>query len=232
MPLTTKVTPFEKTVKILVDSRLSPEARSKRIASFARQEIAEGDAINRRALGTVPPKTVTVDGREGAPLESVNPDRGIIIAEWQLVGDVLQFIHATLRARSPIISGEYLRGHTLYADGTETDAVNPPLTREYIFLNPLPYTRKIEIGKTKAGRDFVIQVENRIYERTADDAKKRFGNVANVRFGYQSLANVGATPIGKWAGSASAQRLFKKHKRRTGSTEWLTRVPAITVTLK
>jgi len=39
---------------------------------------------------------------------------------------------------------------------------------------------------TKSGRDFVIQVENRIYERTARDAQAKFGNVAKIRFTYQS----------------------------------------------
>ena len=57
-----------------------------------------------------------------------------------------------------------------------TDPVAPPLASEYVFLNTVPYARKIEIGKTESGRDFVIQVPNRIYERTANDAQARFGN--------------------------------------------------------
>lgn len=186
MAVKVRITPFEKTIQLLVDGRLSPEARSKRVAAFARDEIAAADEKNRRALGAVPPKTVTVDGKQGAALESVNPDRGIIIAEWSLVSDVLQWIYATLRARSPIVKGDYLKGHTLYADGAECDADNPPLASEYTFLNLVPYSRKIEIGKTESGRDFVIQVENRIYERTASDARSRFGNIAKIRFTYQS----------------------------------------------
>jgi hypothetical protein len=179
-----KVKPFEKNFKILVDGNLSPRARSQRIAAFARDRIAEADAQNASALGTVPPKTVSVDGREGAPLESVNPDRGIIVAEWRLVGDVLQWIFATLRARSPRVSGKYQESHTLLADGAEVDPDNPPLASEFMFYNPVPYSRKIEIGKTESGRDFVIQVENRIYERTANDAQARFGNIAKIRFTY------------------------------------------------
>jgi hypothetical protein len=186
MAVKVRITPFERSIKLLVDGRLSPKARSERVAAFARKEIAVADEQNRRALGTVPPKTVTVDGRQGAPLESVNPDRGTIIAEWSLVGDVLQWIFATLRARSPRLKGKYIEGHTLFADGSECDANNPPLASEYTFLNLVPYTRKIEIGKTKSGRDFVIQVPNRIYERTADDARSRFGNVAKIRFTYRA----------------------------------------------
>ncbi len=232
MPVRTRFTPLAKTIQIVVDRNLSPAARSARVAAFAQAEIDAADAQNRAALGTVPPKTVTVDGRQGAPLDSVNPDRGIIIAEWSLVGDVLQWIFATLRARSPIVSGDYLRGHMLFADGVECDPTNPPPAQEYIFLNAVPYARKIELGKTKSGRDFVIQVPNRIYERTAKDAQSRYGNVVKIRSTYSSLSSVGATPIGKWAGSASAQALAARHKRRSNSTEWLTRVPAIVVNLR
>jgi hypothetical protein len=206
MAVRVKIQPFEKTIKILVDRNLSPQARSQRVAAFARNEIEAADAQNAKVLGSVPPKTVTVDGRQGVPLENVNPDRGIIIAEWRLVGDVLTWIMATLKQRSPVISGRYRNSHTLFADGSETDAAKPPLAQEYTFLNPVPYSRKIEVGKTRSGRDFVIQVPNRIYERTADDAKARFGNIAKIRFTYQSA-------IG-------------------GSKRTADRVPAIVVTLK
>jgi len=234
MPVRVKITPFANSVKILVDSRLSPQARSQRVAAFASDRIAKADEINRRALGTVPPKTVTVDGREGAALASVNPDHGVIIAEWQFTRDVLEWIRITLMDRSPVgPSGRYRNYHFLYADNVEVaQGEDPPKAEEYIFLNPLPYTRKIEIGKTESGRDFVISVPNRIYERTANDAQARFGNVAKIRFIYSSLGDVGATPIGEWARSGTAFTLSRRAGRRTKSIAWLTRVPAIQVTFR
>jgi hypothetical protein len=229
MPVRVKITPFAESVKILVDSRLSPQARSERVAAFARDRIARADEINRQVLGAVPPKTVTVDGSEGAALESVNPDHGIIIAEWRMVGDVIQWIMQTLRERSPVVSGDYQDGHALYVDGEEVDSNNPPIAATYVFSNSVPYSRKIEIGKTESGRDFVIQVPNQIYRRTADDAKARFGNIADIRFTYQSIQG-GA--IGKWASSASAAAHASRHHRRTRITEWLTNQPAIIVQLR
>lgn len=190
MAVRARVTAFEKSVKLVVDRGLSREAAQKRIAVMAREEIAEGDEINRRALGSVPPRTITVDGRNGAPLESVNPHRGVIVVEWSLIGDVLQWIFATLRARSPRVSGAYLKGHKLYAGGAECNPQRPPLASEYTFQNVVPYVRKIEVGKTKAGRDFVIQVDNRIYQRTADDAKAKFGNVAKISLKYKPAIGV------------------------------------------
>lgn len=211
MAVKVRITPFEKSINIIVDSRLSPQARSLRVAQFARNEITQIDAQHARVLGAVPPKTVTVDGARGAKLESVNPDQGIIIAEWQLVGEVVQWIAETLKRRSPVQSGRYRSHHILYADGVEvlaSEDVKP--AREYIFLNPVPYSRKIEIGKTKEGRPFVIQVENRIYDRTAKDAAARFGNIAKIRATY--AAAVGGA-------------ISRKHKSDG-------RVPAISVTLR
>jgi hypothetical protein len=208
MAVKTRITSYEKNFKLLLDRNLSPEARSKRVAAFAQKEIDAADAQNRSVLGAVPPKTITVDGKQGVPIESVNPDRGTIIAEWSLVGDVLLWIYSELVARSPVVSGAYQRGHTLYADESKADPVNPPLASEYAFANTVPYARKIEIGKTESGRDFVIQVPNRIYERTAADAQKRFGNIATVRFSYRD-------------GGTGAARGNRDN-----------RVPAIVVTLK
>jgi hypothetical protein len=212
MPLTVKITPMRKAIDLIVNKNLSPQARREMIAAFARGKIAEADAKNARALGTPPPKTVSVDGRAGAPLESINPDNGIIIAEWRLTGDVLLFIYETLRARSPVLTGQYRENHLLYADGAEVDdPTNPPLNaQEYVFLNPEPYARKIEIGKTESGRDFVISVPNRIYERTAQDAAARFSKLAKIRFSYQAAV-----------GGSLAKR---------GQTS--SRVPAIVVTLR
>lgn len=186
MPVKTRITSFANTAKILVDSTLSPKARIEKVRTYAQREITKADEINRRALGAVPPKTVTVNGREDESLSTITPDRGIIIAEWRLVGDVLQWIMTTLRERSPVQSGDYRKGHIMLADGAEADPYNPPMATQFTFLNTVPYSRKIEIGKTESGRDFVIQVENRIYIRTGEDAKAKFGNIAKIRTGFES----------------------------------------------
>lgn len=181
MALKIKIDPIARDVEAMVRSDLSREQQGKAIAAFVKQGIDEADQTNRRVLGRVPPRTVTVDGRQGAALESVNPDGGNIIIEWELIGEVLIWIAKTLEERSPVISGAYKKGHTLYADGTPTDVngMVPP-AEVYTFINTVPYARKIEVGKTKSGRDFVIQVPNRIYERTARDAKSRFGKTAEI----------------------------------------------------
>jgi hypothetical protein len=188
MPLSLKITPRSESFQVLVDETLSPKARGDRIATAARRQITAADEINRRAFGAVPPKKVTVNGREDDVLSSVTvpPDQGTIIAEYRLVEDVLTWIMKTLRERSPVISGDYRDGHRMFADDVEADVDNPPIASRYSFFNLVPYARRIEVGKTESGRAFVIQVPNRIYERTARDAQAKFGNVAKITTGFAS----------------------------------------------
>jgi len=229
MALSIKIDPVEMVTEVDVRNDISLPEQKASVAAYVQAGIDEAKATNRSILGRVPPFTVTVDGHEGAPLDSVDPDGGSIIVEFELVGDVLTWIAQTLLDRSPVVSGDYRHGHTLFADGVEVDPFGViPSADVYVFTNGVPYARKIEIGKTEAGRDFVIQVPNRIYERTAEDAKRQFGNIAKIRFTYQPL--IGGA-VGKWAASASAGRLASRHKRRTKSTEWLTNQPAIIVEL-
>ncbi len=229
MALTIKIDPVEKFTMVDVRNDIFLVDQKREVAAYVQAGIDEAKATNASILGRVPPFTITVDGVQGAPLDSVNPDGGNITVEFELVGDVLQWIAQTLVERSPVISGDYKRGHTLFADGREVDPYGiVPTATQYVFTNSVPYTRKIEVGKTRTGRPFVIQVPNKIYERTANDAKAKYGNIAKIRFTYQAL--IGGA-VGKWASSASAKRLANRHKRRTKSTEWLTNQPAIIVEL-
>lgn len=213
MALTTRIDPIGRDIEVMINDLLSPAAQSRAVAAFARDEIAQADLINARALGRVPDKVITVDGSRGATLDRVRPE-GVIVAEWEIFTDVLVWIAQTLAERSPRLSGEYLMGHRLFADGSEIAVSNnPPPAAEYTFLNVAPYSRKIEVGKTKAGRPFVVQVPNRIYERVAKDARARFGNIADIRLSYRETTNA-----------------YQVRGRRGGSSAL--RAPAIIVKIK
>jgi hypothetical protein len=190
MPLSVKVTPVSTTYQEFVEQTLGPQARSDKIAAGARQIIAKADETNRQALGYVPPKKITVNGREDPSLSNiVPPDQGTIIDEYDLVEGVLAWIMMTLRERSPVVSGEYRDSHKLFADDVEINADKPPPASQYTIFNLTPYARRLEIGKTKSGRDFLISVPNEIYKRTWKDAVARFGNVAKITTGFASVPN-------------------------------------------
>jgi hypothetical protein len=187
MAIRTRIDSISRDIDVFVNEMLSPDAQSKAVADFTRGAIADADQANKQILGRLPSRTVTVDGRQGAALESVRPVGGVIVAEWDLVNDVLTWIGQTLWDRSPRVSGDYQNGHTLFADGVEVQrGQQVPPADTYTFINLVAYARKIELGKTKSGRDFVIKVPNRIYERTYKDAKSRFGNIAKITTGFEA----------------------------------------------
>jgi hypothetical protein len=192
-----RIDPVEVTTVAKIEAELSLPDQRRAAAALARHGIEDAKEKNRQILGRVPRYVNMVDGQRGAPLESVNPAGGQIITEFELAVDVMHWIADALLAASPEVSGEYKRGHTLFADGIEV-----PLggtihdAQEYVFTNQVPYARKIEIGTTKSGRAFVIQVPNRIYERTANVAKQRFGNILKISFTYRGIVG-GRTGSGR-----------------------------------
>lgn len=234
MPIKTRIDPIATSISLVVANTLSPAAQSKAVADFARVAIADADDTNRKVLGRVPPKTITVDGANGAALDSVRPGGAGIIVEWEIVADVLIWIGQALRDRSPKVSGDFRDGWTLLADGTEVPRGGKiPDAEVYTFVNVVPYARKIEVGKTESGRDFVIQVPNRIAERTAKDAQSRFGNIAKIKSVWISLNGAYALKHNQ------ASRSFSGGKMRTSARQRPDRVagssityPAITVTMK
>lgn len=234
MAVRVKVEGVAKDLSVIVGEWLSPAAQRETIANFAAEEIAKGDEINRMVLGRVPPRTITVDGVPGARLEAVKPQGGLIVVEWELVTGVLQWIADKLIERSPVVSGDYRKGHTLFADGIEVPlGAEIPQADVYTFINLVPYVRKIEVGKTKSWRDFVLQVPNRIYERTAKDAKARFGNQAKISFGYET--QLGAYRLKHdqahrtWTGKGWSRRQKQSPDRVAGSA---VTSPAIRVSLR
>lgn len=235
MAVRTRIDSIANDIRIVVDQALSPAAQSKAIADFARAEIAAADDINRRILGRLPPKVVAVDGRTGSPLETVKPG-GVIVAEWELFSEVLAWIGQTLRDRSPRVSGAYRAAHTLFADGVETEiGVEVPEADTYVFINLTPYARKLEVGKTESGRDFLVQVPNRIYERTWRDAKARFGNTAKITFGYETQTGAYRLKFNQvsrsWDKAQGSWRISKRQRadRVAGSA---VSVPAIKVSFR
>lgn len=115
--------------------------------------------------------------------------------------DVLAWIARELRDRSPVLTGAYRDAHALYADGRfvmTADAVNGngalPDAEEFAFTNTVPYARKIELGMTRSGRPFVMQVPNFIYERVAEDARNSFKGVADISFEMRAADAATQTP--------------------------------------
>jgi hypothetical protein len=187
---------FVKDVQVVVSDLKSPEEKSKRLAAFAKEQIAEAVQINETATGNPSPYQVAVDGRIGAPIDSVKPD-GVIVATFDLIADTLNWIGEMLVKESPVLTGEYANSHVLFVDGvahTPGDAV--PDAEEYVFMNVQPYARKIEHGLSPQSPDGV-------YQAVAAVAKQRFGNTAKITFTYRGV--VAGTPVNQALAASSGQ---------------------------
>lgn len=183
MAIRTTVEPISDFIELAVSDMLSPRAQSRAVADFARERLGEAQQINQRVLGRVPPHQTFVDGRTGAALESVKPNGGVIVFEFELVSDLIKTVLAALRDASPVVSGDYRNGHTAFINGAQVTEIPATLspTDEILIANPVPYARRIEIGVTKSGRPFVVQMAPRIYQRVAAAMQARFGNIAKIK---------------------------------------------------
>jgi hypothetical protein len=197
MAVRTRIQPLEKTLRLMVDRALSPAAQSRAVAAYAREKLQEAQAQNRRVLGRIPAHRRFVDGSEGKALESVRPDGGRIVFTFEIAADLTGFILAELQRLSPVDSGDYKKSHMIFADGREVEAGAPLVgVDEVVFLNPLPYSRAIELGRMRMR----VEGTSAVYQQATREAQRRFGNLASIKFSYR--APIGGAATGK-AGRAS-----------------------------
>lgn len=179
-----RLTSFSRDLQVMVDKTLSPQARQKLIAQAARGALAEAQAQNRAALGRVPEHETFVDRRKDAALETVNPDRGVIVFAFEVAtvaSEMMEMIGRLLVLNSPVLTGEYQKSHQLYADGAEVERFDPlAQVGEWVFTTAVPYARRIEGGSSD-------QAPDGVYEGVAAMAAPRYGNIAAIKFSYRDV---------------------------------------------
>lgn len=179
---------------------LTAEGIGKELARVARVEDAKIQAQYK------PSETVvTVDGREGAPLDSA---QRVIKYRYSYWADIIDTVYRMLVETSPVgpaEGGHYRDDHMLFVNGQRRDAgaegaeVLIPQSAEVVFINTRPYARKIEggmrfqnyvyggaghSGSRKTG-GLSSQAPNGVYEITAKEAQRKFGQSVEVRFEYR-----------------------------------------------
>lgn len=188
--ITTKVEPLDREVGLILAGELSPAAQARAFAQYAREQIDEARAVNLRALGLPPPFEVFVDGQPARPLESVKPS-GVIVAEFALLAPVLTWIDAQLRIHSPVRSGRYRKSHRLFADGVEASLRQlPPGALEFAFVPTVPYARLIEPDPRTGRKAQSKQAPDGVYQVVAALARKQFGKVGSISFGWREVAGM------------------------------------------
>ncbi|MBF0888063.1 hypothetical protein [Gluconobacter cadivus] len=133
-------------IRLFRDQTLSPAAQSARLAAVA---IKARDQVVRS--GDAPPHWVTiVDGRQGAPETSVQPD-GFILYKFNVMGLAAQAALQLCKDRSPVRSGRYRDSWLVVVDGRPwtQDVADIPEGVSVMLVNPQPYARKIDTGAMK-----------------------------------------------------------------------------------
>lgn len=179
MGVSVRVDSIAKDIDLFLREDLGPQARSKTIAQFARYELQKGQEQNRRVLGITPPHDTFVDGVFGANEDSVRPD-GRIVYEFQLISEGLGWIDQQLQIHAPFKTGRFKRGFVFFADGALSDPERPGPAKVYTFTNIEPYTRKIERGLSP-------QAPDGVFEAVAALARRKYGNLMKVQFGFASV---------------------------------------------
>jgi hypothetical protein len=196
MPIVTRTGILPANFAITIEREISPVEHRLAIAAFSAAQLANVQLNNVAAIGYAPKYQTTVDGRQGASPLAVRVDGGRIVFDFELFSESIKEVVAeafkALRDASPVISGTYRDGHGLYVNGERVEEVPPASikpTDRIMISNPVPYARRIEVGMTKSGRAFVMQVPNHIYERVAKVIlTPRFGNQLKIRFDYVDLS--------------------------------------------
>lgn len=196
MALTSRIEPIRKDVEVFIADLRGPAA-AEQFREFARQEIEEAKQINRSVLGRVPPFQMYIDGSKSSSLASVKGSSTILV-EFELIAEALIWIAEQLEKFSPVKSGRYKRSHVLLADGSEVEvSAQIRLAEEYVFINTVPYARKIERGASS-------EAPNGVYQAVAALARGRFGNLARISYGFRTV--IGGSIVGGRAGNRASNR--------------------------
>lgn len=151
--------------------------------------IAYAKKENNRVLTTqpLPLKFVRwVDGVQDAPEEYF---KRVIIYEYNRYDLVANSILQTLRQKSPVKSGDYVRGHTLFINGQEVQDLTSWTDGDEISIaNYAPYARKLEVG-THNGKKLKLSVSPHIYETTAQLARRQYKDVADISFTFRGIVS-------------------------------------------
>jgi len=181
---------FNESLTLWVNS-LGPES-AKQLAAVAHSTERDILAAQQARRGLTPGERKIVDGQEGKPFEQVRPD-GTIFIGFDYRAEIVKACFEALKPRSPVVSGDYIKGHFCILDGKGLGPLEVPTAeqlvsvKEIIVTNPMPYSRKLEVGKRRDGSPFVRQVDPHIFEFASVQVNREFGKVAAIYFNFVDL---------------------------------------------
>lgn len=207
-----KVASVERHARVLMDRATSAEARSKRLAEVAREQLTIAETQNALVLGHVPEHVTIVDGRVGASEDTVKPD-GRIVYEFNTSNraELLNWILTQLRKFAPVLSGRFRDSIRVYADAVEVSGPLDAVDAETItFVATTAYARKLEGQRDASGAlrrpPLSPQAPNGIFHAVATLAETRqWSKLAKVQFTFADVRG-GNSHLEQWASGRDAAR--------------------------
>lgn len=146
---------------------------------------------------------------------------------YSYMQEIVDFALSTLRALSPVGSGGdphpglYRDSHTVFLNGRVASDVSAWRDGDQINIsNPVPYSRKIEIGTAR------MSVPGHVYETAAQLVDARYGNQASTKFTFMPVV------FGDNRAAAAFSRAVRPRRRRLSTkalNDWLSRQPALQI---
>lgn len=174
---------FRRSVEVFFEGEVAPEALARHLA-----QVAKATAAELITTGRAPPRyTRYVDGREGAPEETVRPD-GVILYRFDYMAEVVAFALAFLRARAPVWTGRYRESFYLGLDGrfvpaARFDAERMGTVSEVVIGNTMPYSRKVDV-QLVGTKPLRFSVPPGLFSDAAKAVQRRFGNLVSAKRVY------------------------------------------------
>lgn len=166
-------------------SRLTGEGRRKDLIALANVAVDAATQRNRAAIGRDVGRKIIVDGKDGAPINSVKVG-GTVVALFAVQEAAVDYAWETIAALSPVDMREtadnvvYRDSHEMLVNGVAAEG--PPVTigpdDVVTFVNLLSYARRIEKGWSRK------QAPDGVYEAASAIIRARFGRLVKVKFGY------------------------------------------------
>lgn len=167
-------------INVMIADGLTPLARSMFLAEVAKQGVEDLILAGR----ATPKYRRFVDGIEGIPEEAVSAD-GTILYRFSYLGEIVAFIVAFLRARSPVRSGRYrdsfmvsVNGDAYTADGFDPDMLQP--SDDVFIYNKLPYSRKIDV-QLIGNKKLTFSRPPGLFDDAVSAVNRQFGNMVKCR---------------------------------------------------
>lgn len=151
-----------------------------------------------------------------------------LIFRYSAMQDIVDFALQTLRGRSPVGSGGdehpglYRDSHMVFLNGRVVQGGDVSAFRpgdQINISNPVPYARKIEIGR------LTMSVPPHIYEDAAAIVGGRFGNRAVVKFTFMPVRFGGIADFAAFSKQLRPGRRMSEKARQ----DWLSRQPALEI---